>query len=271
MMKRVLIAVFLVLLLCSVSVSLAEESPQTALTYKVRLSFDGGEAVWVLPDQPASRSLVAQLPITVIFEDFNGIEKIARMPEALDTAGMTQGIDPAVADVTLYVPWNTFVFYYDDFGYDGDLVAMGQIERGMELLKAQTEDFEVTLELMPATVITLTVGDTVLTAELEDSQTTRDFLATLPRTMSMNRYDDREYYGKVGTALSEVGTAISDYANGDVTYYVPGGSFAIFFGKADSSSQSGLIRMGRMTSDLTLFDSLPDEAEVRIELAETKP
>ena len=45
------------------------------------------------------------------------------------------------------------------------------------------------------TQITMTVNGTVITAELADSQTTRDFLALLPRTVTLNRYGDREYYG----------------------------------------------------------------------------
>lgn len=267
-MKRLLRIAILAALMLIANAAFAEGATHVDAAYRIQLTFDDGEAVWALPDTPASRSLVAQLPVTVTFEDFNAIEKIARMPEALDTTGMAQGVDPDIADVTLYVPWNTFVFYYDDFGYDGSLVPMGHMESGMEMLAAQEGDFQVTMSLLPATTtIALTVGDTVLTAELDDSQTTRDFLATLPRTMPMTRYGDREYYGKVDAPLSQNGTAIEDYENGDVTYYIPGGSFAIFFGQADNSSQSGLIRMGRMTSDLALFDTLPDEVEVRIELA----
>lgn len=81
----------------------------------------------------------------------------------------------------------------------------------------------------------------------------------------MRRYGGREYYGKVGKSISEDGEYIDDYLNGDVTYYAAGRSFAVFFDKQKLSSQSGLIRMGRITSDLHDFDNFADSVEMRIE------
>ena len=98
-----------------------------------------------------------------------------------------------------------------------------------------------------------------------ETDITEAFLATLPRTLTMNRYSEREYYGKIET-ISENGESISDFENGDVTYYPAGPSFAIFFDGEDSSSQGGLIRMGKITSDLSVFDALGETVEVQIEL-----
>ena len=115
------------------------------------------------------------------------------------------------------------------------------------------------------TEIKLLFGDTVMTALLDDSKTSRAFIKMLPLTLTMNRYADREYYAALGE-LPESGDAIEDYENGDVTYYTDGKSLAIFFGNADRSSQSGLIRMGRITTDLGLFDTIGERAEVTISL-----
>lgn len=115
------------------------------------------------------------------------------------------------------------------------------------------------------TNIILTAGDTVIRAMLINSRTTTEFLATLPRTITMNRYDDREYYGRMGR-LSEEGERIDDYTNGDITYYPAGPSFAIFFAKDNESRQSGLIRMGRITSDLNVFNELGAQIEMRIDV-----
>lgn len=245
----------------------------------VRLTFEGGEAMVRLNDNAAAQSFAAQLPMTQTFEDFNSIEKICRLQEELTTEGVESGVDPAVADITLYVPWNTLVFYYEDYGFNDDLIPMGRVESGMELLTAMGDEFEVTMELADenkaeatepsaeTTEISLTAGDTVITATLDNSETTQAFLATLPRTLTMNHYGGREYYGRI-EALPENGEAIADFENGDVTYYPAGPSFAIFFAGADSSSQGGLIRMGKITSDLSVFGTLGDSVEMRIELAE---
>ena len=117
------------------------------------------------------------------------------------------------------------------------------------------------------TNITMTTGETVITATLDNSETTQEFLATLPRTLAMSRYADREYYGRV-EPLSQNGEAIPDFSNGDVTYYSPGPSLAIFFANEDQSSLSGLIRMGKITSDLSVFDALGESMEMLVEIAE---
>lgn len=239
---------------------------------RVRLTFDGGEAIVRLADNDAARSFYAQLPMTQTFEDFNSIEKICRLPEELVTEGVERGVDPDVADVTLYAPWNTLVFYYEDYGYNNDLISMGHVETGMELLGNMGESFSVTMEPVSeedsatVTMITMTAGDTVITAELSDSETTRAFLETLPRTFTMNRYGNREYYGRM-ESISENGEVVADFENGDVTYYPAGPSFAIFFAGEEHSSQSGLIRMGKITSDLSVFDTMGDTLEVSVEIS----
>ena len=178
--------------------------------------------------------------------------------------------------VTLYAPWNTLVFYYEDYGYNSDLIPMGHVETGMELLQNMGNSFSVTMEPVseeePAeddsaavTTITMTAGDTVITAELSDSETTRAFLETLPRTLIMNRYGDREYYGRM-ESISDNGETVEDFENGDVTYYPAGPSFAIFFAGEEHSSQSGLIRMGKVTSDLSTLDVMGDTVEISVEI-----
>lgn len=115
--------------------------------------------------------------------------------------------------------------------------------------------------------IKMTVGQVTITATLDNSRTTSDFLKTLPRTMTMNRYDDREYYGKMESAISTEGEKIDDYHDGDVTYYPAGGSFAIFFADENKSSQLGLIRMGKITSSLEDFNKLGNRIEMKIDLS----
>lgn len=117
------------------------------------------------------------------------------------------------------------------------------------------------------TEIVLDFEGNQVAAVLDNSETTQAFLARLPLTVSMSRYGNREYYAAI-PELPENGEAIPDFENGDITYYTTGKSLAIFFGNADSSSQADLIRMGRITSDLEIFQELPDTADVTIALAE---
>lgn len=116
--------------------------------------------------------------------------------------------------------------------------------------------------------ITLQFGDTAVTATMDDSETTKAFLNMLPMTITMDRYAEREYYTAI-PELPEKGEAIPDFENGDITYYTAGKSLAIFFANADSSNQGDLIRMGRITSDLSLFDTMGRNVSVTISLKET--
>ena len=114
--------------------------------------------------------------------------------------------------------------------------------------------------------ITMTAGEKVITARLDESETTKAFLATLPRTFTMRRYGDREYYGRM-EEITKNGEKISDFENGDVTYYPGGPSFAVFFAGAGRSSQSGLIRMGKITSGISLFENLGESVEMQVQPA----
>ncbi|WP_153111027.1 cyclophilin-like fold protein [Propionivibrio limicola] len=118
-----------------------------------------------------------------------------------------------------------------------------------------------------ATQITMTVGNTVIAATLDDSATTRDFIKSLPVTMKMTRWGHREYYGKVANRLSEDAPKRNRFANGDVAYWAPGGSFAVFFNDTGNTSLSDLIVMGKVTSDLKAFDALDESVDMRIEVA----
>lgn len=125
------------------------------------------------------------------------------------------------------------------------------------------------LEQTNITEIKMLFDETEIMAVLDDSETSRAFLEQLPLTLNMRRYADREYYSAIDP-LPEDGEVIPDYENGDVTYFVPGKSLAVFFGNEENFTQGGLILMGRITSDLSLFAEMNDSITVTIEIAESE-
>lgn len=126
-----------------------------------------------------------------------------------------------------------------------------------------------TSEATTETESKLSFNGTEITAWLDNSETSRAFIELLSMTLNMSRYGNREYYAAI-EELPESGERIKDFENGDVTYYTAGRSLAIFFGNAENSSQGDLIRMGRITSDLSLFDRIGDTATVTISLPESE-
>ena len=88
------------------------------------------------------------LPLKLTFEDYNGVEKIAYLPEGqqLPTEGEPDGYDPSAGDLCLYAPWGNLSLFYQDFGYSGGLVSLGRLETGIEEISSLSDGFAVTLE-----------------------------------------------------------------------------------------------------------------------------
>lgn len=113
----------------------------------LRMTFEDGASIAVtLEDNSASRSLIAQLPLTLTFSDYSGTEKIAYPPEALDVSDAPLSCDPDVGTLAYYAPWGNLCIFYNDFHVSENLVPLGRIESGMEIISALNGDFTLTIE-----------------------------------------------------------------------------------------------------------------------------
>ena len=115
------------------------------------------------------------------------------------------------------------------------------------------------------TAVTITAGDQTFTATINDSQVSRDFLATLPTTLSWQRNAGIEYITELPAPMTETGPFYTDVEAGDIVYYNPMDSITIIY--APTSSVPTLTKMGEVTSDLAAFANLPDTTDMRIERA----
>lgn len=108
--------------------------------------------------------------------------------------------------------------------------------------------------------IKISIGDKILTATLNDTPTSQDFIARLPLTLQMSRHDDREYYAAI--SLSKNASTEDGYVVGDICYWAPGDCIVFYYAKGYSGS---LLKMGRITSDLSIFKSLDNNIAVIME------
>jgi hypothetical protein len=97
-------------------------------------------------DNATARDLIAQLPLTLTFHDFNGVEKIAQLPRKLSMDGVPAGDDPFPLDIGYYNPSGDLVFYYDDVGYFIGIVRIGQFDGSMDAIMRQTRNFSARIE-----------------------------------------------------------------------------------------------------------------------------
>ena len=98
-------------------------------------------------DNATARDLIAQLPLTLTFRDYNGVEKIALLPGKLSMDGVPAGDDPFPRDIGYYNPSSDLVFYYDDVGYFTGIVRIGQFDGSLDAIVSQPGDFTARIEL----------------------------------------------------------------------------------------------------------------------------
>ena len=114
---------------------------------RVRVDFGkAGEAIALLDDNDAARNFYAMLPLELSFEDFNGTEKIATLPEKLSLGSSPTSCDPGKGSFTYYIPWGNIAVFYRDFRPSRNLVPLGSVVRGMDLFAGQKGDFSVRIE-----------------------------------------------------------------------------------------------------------------------------
>ena len=74
------------------------------------------------------------------------MEKIAYFDKRLDEKGQRIGCHPLAGDLCVYQPWGNLSIFYVDFKDDPNLIPIGRLEEGLDVIKAQTGNFTATLE-----------------------------------------------------------------------------------------------------------------------------
>ena len=116
------------------------------------------------------------------------------------------------------------------------------------------------------TLIRITAGDKVIFAALNESKTAQDFIATLPKTLSMQKLHEREFYTVLPTALSKDGTTQETYELGDVAFWTKGNYFGLLYSYDRPQLSAPIIVIGKVTSDLAVFNTLNRAVDMRFEV-----
>lgn len=82
--------------------------------------------VTIVEDTPTTRDFLSMLPMTLPFEDYAGMEKIAYPPRGFDTTG-NAGMTPKAGDLFSSIPWGNLGFFTDAgaLGHSDQLVRIG--------------------------------------------------------------------------------------------------------------------------------------------------
>ncbi len=111
----------------------------------------------------------------------------------------------------------------------------------------------------------ITIGEKTAVAILYDNPTTRDFIAQLPLTVTMEDFAGKEkiFYPPEKLSTTER-KAVTDPKIGDINVYAPWGNIAVFYGSYSGSRD--LIRIGSITEGIDAFDLPGTISNVTFEL-----
>ena len=106
---------------------------------RVKFTWSGGEAVAELNASPSAESLWAMLPVTVDFQDFNGVERIAYTEKELSAEGAPESCTPDDGTLALYAPWGNLSVFYKPFRESRGLVPLGRFVEGADKISTLGE------------------------------------------------------------------------------------------------------------------------------------
>ncbi|HMK49186.1 MAG TPA: cyclophilin-like fold protein [Thermodesulfovibrionales bacterium] len=120
--------------------------------------------------------------------------------------------------------------------------------------------------------IRLTIRGIVLEADLFDTKTARAVFGVLPIEAAPEEWGD-EFYFEIGVEMPLDETASTKVKVGDIGYWPPGNSLAIFFGPTpisrgeDPVPASEVNIVGRVVGDATILKRARGAGKIRIEAA----
>ena len=117
--------------------------------------------------------------------------------------------------------------------------------------------------------IRITVGETMLEAELNETGTATAIWEALPLTAAASVWGDEIYFGIPLSLETEQGQPTVDL--GDLGYWEPGSAFCVFYGPTPMSRgdeirpYSPVTVFGRVRGDATVLRGVASGAAVRVE------
>ncbi|MBU3214735.1 hypothetical protein LL033_07905 [Clostridium estertheticum] len=118
------------------------------------------------------------------------------------------------------------------------------------------------------TAITMTVGDTVIPATLNNSTSSKELLSRLPYTVHINRFS-HDYSGVMKDPLKyDEKDVHNGWMNGDINFERDVNYFTILFEDEKKSKIYGeQVNMGKVDCDLSVIKGLGSSIDVQIDLA----
>lgn len=120
-----------------------------AMADTVYLTVSGQTYEVDLLDNEFTADLKAQLPVTLVFENFKENERIAKLPQSIGPGEYTQSYDVKRSDVAYFVPWGVFCVFRVDYHTPQNLAPLGKISNEATIAIENSGSSEVLLSAEP--------------------------------------------------------------------------------------------------------------------------
>lgn len=220
-----------------------------------------------LNDSVPAKSLISQLPLTVHLNDSDNDFCGGNLNIEYSSEDVQRGYKDG--DLMLWTPANNFVIFVhgeERSGNIGDFVNLGHITSSKEMLKELEGGIDVTIALKNENnlKVKITVGDTVLIADMENNSAVQEFVKKMPLTLPMLDLYGREMCYRFGRGGLPVDRETSErYEVGDVAYWPPAGSLVILY--EQNGERFSRQHLGHIESGTEIFKTTGD-VDVTFEL-----
>ena len=121
------------------------------------------------------------------------------------------------------------------------------------------------------TAITLTIGDTVIPATLNNSTSSKELISRLPYTVHLNKFA-HDYCGVMKEPLKYDEVDVHNgWMNGDIDFARDANYFTILYEDEETSKQFGdQINLGKIDNDLSVIKGLGGSIDILIQLEPTE-
>lgn len=117
------------------------------------------------------------------------------------------------------------------------------------------------------TPVRIAVNGETVNAVWYDTALAEEIRSRFPLDVSMTGWGGREYYGPLPFTPAHAEGGQLRFADGDITYCPQNNTLAVFYDQTDRPNLTmEVIPVGRVTSDLSLFHRLPQQAELTFSL-----
>ena len=265
-----------------------EDAENTAVSGRLKMTLNGTDVVYAeLTDTPATAEFLEQLPFTIEMHEHLDRQKEVYLPFSLSEESQQNTVyEYEIGDIVYWHPGPTMGIFTE---HDGRSISSGievlarMDEEGVAAFQAYDDDVEVLFEYEAGETdgavaaqgtrqLTITLDDTdVIYATLLDTPAADAFAEQLPLTLDMTDYANREKHAHLDFTIedSDLENIQYPYEIGDIIYYPPGPTFAMYYDHDGREISAGMEVIARLDeAGIATLATYPDAVKVTVELSE---